>query len=102
MLLDVSADHFRRDLVTHRASKIAIFPEFPAPQAPLDTWELAKDGPGTQTLKPGDDLRDGVPGREGAKDMDMVRTHLHLFNGDIILRRNIGEECPDPLLDLAL
>src|SRR5712691_12325743 len=31
MLLDVSADDFRRDLVSHCASKIAIFPEFSAP-----------------------------------------------------------------------
>ena len=60
MLLDVSADHLRRDLVPYRTSTIAIFPEFPAPQTPLDAWELTKDGPGTQTLEPGDDLRDGV------------------------------------------
>jgi len=73
MLLDVSADHFRRDLVTHCPSKRAIFPEFPAPQTPLDAWELAKDGPGTQTLEPGHDLRDGVPWRKGAEDMDMGR-----------------------------
>ena len=102
MLLDVSADHLRRDLVTHRPSKIAIFPEFPAPQAPLDAWELAKDGPGTQTLEPCHHLGDGVPWREGAKEMDMVWTHLHLFNGDVILLRNISEELLDPLLYLAL
>ena len=102
MLLDVSADHLRRDLVTYRTSKIATLPEFPAPQALLDAWELTKDGPGTQTLEPGHDLRDGVPGWEGAKEMDMVRTHLYLFNGDVILLRNIDKEFPDPLLDLAL
>ena len=102
MLLDVSADHLRRDLVTHRPSTIAIFPEFPAPQAPLDTWELTQDGPGTQTLEACHDLRDGVPGREGAKEMEMVWTHLHCFHGDVILLRNIGEELPYPLLALAL
>jgi hypothetical protein len=102
MLLDVSADHVRRDLVTHRASTRAIFPECPAPQAPRDPWERAKDGPGTHTLDPGDDVRDGVPGREGAQDMDMVRTHLHLCHGDGILLRHIGEEFPDPLWALAL
>ena len=102
MLLDVSADHVRRDLVTHRASTRAIFPECPAPQAPRDPWERAKDGPGTHTLDPGDDVRDGVPGREGAQDMDMVRTHLHLCKGDVILLRHIGEEFPDPLWALAL
>src|SRR5713226_10650787 len=102
MLLDVPADHFRSDLVTHCPGKIAIFPEFPAPQAPLDAWELAKDCPSAQTLEPGDDLRDGVPWREGAEDMDMVWTHLHLFNGDVILLRNIRKELLDPLLYLTL
>jgi len=102
MLLNVSADHLRRDLVPYRTGKIAIFPEFSAPQAPLDAWELPKDGPGTQTLEPGHDLRDRVPGRKGAKDMDMVGTHLHLFNGDVILLRNIRKELLDPLLYLTL
>src|SRR2546427_10074163 len=59
MLLDVPADHFRRHLVTHCPSKIAIFPKFPTPQTPLDPWELTKDGPGTQTLEPSDHLRHG-------------------------------------------
>src|SRR2546425_98878 len=71
-------------------------------QAPLDAWELTKDGPGTQTLKACHDLRDGVPGREGAKDMDMVGTDLHFLHGDVILLRNIGKEFPYPLLDLPL
>ena len=102
MLLNVSADHLRRDLVPYRTGKIAIFPEFSAPQTLLDAWELPKDGPGTQTLEPGHDLRDRVPGREGAKDMDMVGTHLHLFNGDVILLRNIRKELLDPLLYLTL
>jgi len=102
MLLDVSADHLRCDLVTYCPSKIAIFPAFPAPQAPLNAWELTKDGPGTHTLEPCHDVRDGVPGREGAKDMAMVRTHLHVLNGDVILLRNIGKELPHPLLYLAL
>jgi hypothetical protein len=102
VLSDVSADHLRRDLVAHGTSKIAIFPEFSTPQTPLDPWELAKDGPGTQTLEPCHDLRDRVPWRERAKDMDMVRTHFHLFNGDVILLRNIAKELLHPLLYLAL
>ena len=75
MMLDISADDLRRDLITYRTSKIAIFPKFPAPEAALHSWELTKNGPGTQTLKPCDDLRERVSGREGAKDMDMVWTH---------------------------
>src|SRR5438128_4928650 len=102
MLLDVSANDLRSDFITYCASKIAIFPELPTPQAPLDSWELAKDGPSTQTLEACHDVRDGVPGREGAKDMAMVRTHLHFLNGDVILLRNIGKERPHPLLYLAL
>ncbi len=102
MLLDVSANDLRSDFITYCASKIAIFPELPTPQAPLDSWELAKDGPSTQTLEACHNLRDGVPGREGAKDMHMVRTHLHFLNGDVILLRNIGKELPDPLWDFAL
>src|SRR5439155_20668577 len=102
MLLDGSADHFRRHLVTHCSSKIAIFPEFPAPQTPLDPWELAKDSPSTQTLESRDHLRNGVSRREGAEDMDMVGTHLHLFNRDVILLRNIGKEFLYPMLDLSL
>src|SRR5437773_11299227 len=98
MLLDVSADHLRCDLVTYCPSTIAIFPAFPTPQAPLNAWELTKDGPGTHTLEPCHDVRDGVRGREGAKDIDMVRTHLHVFNGDVILLRIIGKELPTRLL----
>ena len=37
---------------------------------------------------------------EGAKEMDMVRTHFHLLNGDVILLGNIGKEFLNPLLDL--
>ncbi len=34
--------------------------------------------------------------------MDMVRTHFHLFNGDVILLRNIDKEFLHALLDRAL
>ena len=34
--------------------------------------------------------------------MDVVRTHLHLFDGDVVLLRNIREEFLHPSLDLAL
>src|SRR5919202_1004957 len=102
MVLDISADDLRRDLVTYCTSKIAIFPEFPTPEATLHAWEFTKDGPGTQTLEPRDDLRDGVPGWEGAKDMDMVWTHLYFLYGDVILLGNISKKLLDPLLYLAL
>src|SRR5262249_60873523 len=102
MLLDVSADDLRRDLVTHRTSTIAIFPECPAPQAPFDSRELTKDGPGTQTLEACHDLRNGVPGREWAKDMDRVGTDRHFLKGYGILLRNIGTRLPCPLLALPL
>jgi hypothetical protein len=102
MVLDISADDLRRDLVTYRTSKIAIFPELSAPETTFDPGELTEEGPGTQALAPGHDLRDGVPRREGAEDMDMIWTHLHLFNGDVIWLRNVGKKLPDPLLDLPL
>jgi len=102
MLLDVSADHLRSDLVTYCASKIAIFPEFSTPKAPLHLREFAKDSAGTQTLEPCHHLGDGIPGREGTKDMDMIRTHLHLLDGHIILLGNIGKEFLSPPLHLAL
>ena len=102
MLLDVSADHLRRDLVTYRTSTIAIFPEFSAPQAPLPAWERTKDSPGTQTLAPCHDWCDGVSWWEGAKERDMVRTHLHFLTGAVILLRNISKALLDALLYLAL
>jgi hypothetical protein len=102
MLLDVAADHLCRDLVTYGASKIAIFPEFSTPQAPLDLREFAKDRSGAQTLEPCDHLGDGIPWGEGTKEMDMIRTHLHLLNGNIILLGNIGKEFLYPPLHLAL
>jgi hypothetical protein len=102
MMLDISADHFCGDLVTHRAGKIPIFPEFPTPETPLDPWELTKDGPGTLALEPGHDLGDGVPWREGTKNVDMVRTHIHFLNGGVILLRTISKELPYPLLNFAL
>src|SRR6266705_686336 len=102
MVLDIPADDLRCDLVTNCTSKIAIFPELPAPEATLHAWELTKNGPGTQTLEPCDDLRDRVSGREGAKDMDMVWTHLHLLDGDVVLLCDISKKLQDPLLYLAL
>ena len=101
-MLDISADDLRRNLVPYRTSKIAIFPELPAPEATLHTWELTKDSPGTQTLEPRDDLRKRVSGREGAKDMDMIWTHLHFLDRDVVLLCNINKKLPDPLLYLAL
>src|SRR5207245_11367159 len=102
MMLDISADDLRRNLVPYRTSKIAIFPELPAAEATLHALELTKDSPGTQTLEPCHDLRDRVSGREGAKDMDMVWTHFHLRYGDVVLLGNIREKLPDSLLYLAL
>ena len=32
----------------------------------------------------------------------MVRAHLYLSKGNVVLLRNINKECPDPLLDLTL
>jgi hypothetical protein len=43
-----------------------------------------------------------VPWWEGAKDVDMIWAHLHLFNGDVILFRYIGKQLLHPLLDFAL
>jgi len=34
--------------------------------------------------------------------MDMVWTHLHLLDGDVILLCDISKKLPDPLLYLAL
>src|SRR6266705_3715967 len=102
MVLDIPADDLRCDLVTNCTSKIAIFPELPAPEATLHAWELTKESPGTQTLEPCHDLRDRVSGWEGAKDMDMVWTHFHLLYGDVVLLGNIREKLPDSLLYLAL
>ena len=101
MVLDIPADDLRCDLVTNRTSKIAIFPELPAPEATLHAGELTKDSPGTQTLEPCNDLRDRVSGWEGAKDMDMVWTHLHCLYGDVGLRGHIRQKLPDSLLYLA-
>ena len=102
MMLDISADDLRRDLITYRTSTVAIFPKFPAPEATLHPWELTKNGPGTQTLAPCDDLRDSVSGREGTKDMALVWTHLHLLDDDVVWLCDISTKLPDPLLYLAL
>jgi hypothetical protein len=67
MMLAIVADDLGGDLIAYRAGKIAIFPEFPTPETPLDPWELSKDGSSTQALEPGHDLDDGIAGREGAK-----------------------------------
>ena len=101
LLLDVSTEHLRSDLVPHCTSTRAIFPDFPAPQAPLDLGERTQDGPGTQTLAPCPDVGEGVPRREGAKDLDRVWTHLHVLHGGVILLRHIGTKLLPPLLDLA-
>ena len=101
MLLDIPTDHLGSDLVPHRPNKIPIFPEFSAPQTAFDPWELAKDGAGASALKPRHDLCDGVAWREGTKNMDMVWTHLHLFNGDVVLLCNIGTKFLYPPLNLA-
>ena len=102
MILNIAADDLSGDVVTHRAGKIAIFPEFPAPETPLDSRKFPKDGPSTQAFEPSNNLADGIPRREGAKNMDRVWTDLHFLQGNVILLRNIGKEFPYPLLDLAL
>ena len=86
----VSADHLRRDLVAHGTSHIASCPAVATPQAPLEPWALARDGPGTHTLAPCHDWRDRVPGRERAKNMDMVRTHVHLLTGEVLQQSKIA------------
>jgi hypothetical protein len=85
MVLDISADDLCGDFITDCTSKIAIFPELPTPEATLHAGKLTKDGPSTQALEACHDLRNRVPGREGAKDMDMVWTDLHFLHGDVIL-----------------
>src|SRR5512144_462695 len=102
MMLNISADHLGGDLVSHRAGKIVIFPAFSTPKTPLDPGKLSKDSSSTQALESGHDLDDGIPGREGAKDMDMIWAHLHFLDGNVILLRNIGKQFPHPWLDLAL
>jgi hypothetical protein len=39
---------------------------------------------------------------EGTKDRDMLRTHLHLLDGQSILLRHIGTECLGPPLYRAV
>jgi hypothetical protein len=102
MMLNIAADDFGGDFITHRAGEIPIFPEFPAPETPLDPWKFPKDSPSAQALKPSDYLADGIPGREGAKNMDMIWTDLHFLQGNVILLGDIGKEVPYPLLDFAL
>src|SRR6266699_3669372 len=102
MVLDIFADDLRRDLVTYCTSQIAIFPQLPAPEATLHAWELTKERAGTQTLEPRDNRRAGVSGREGAQDMDRVRTPPHCLSGDVIVRCNSSKKLSDPLWYLAL
>jgi hypothetical protein len=47
MMLNIAADDLGGDLIAYRAGKIAIFPEFPAPETPLDPWKLPKNSPST-------------------------------------------------------
>src|SRR5512144_875065 len=102
MMLDIAADNLGGDLITDGTGKIAIFPEFPAPEPSLDPGELTKDGPSAQALEPRHHVGDRIAGREGAKNMDMVGAHLHFLDGDVILLRNIPKELLYPLLDLPL
>jgi len=101
MVLNISADDRRRDLVTYCPSNIALFPEFPAPEATLHAWKRTQDSPGTQTLAPRDDLRARVAGWEGAQDVDMIWTHLHFLSRNVILLGTVSTKLPDPLLSLA-
>ena len=102
MLLEVSADHLRRDFVTDGASQIALLPEGSAPEASLDLRECADDRSGTPTLEPGHHLRDGIPGRDGTTEIAMIWTPFHLRKGNSILLGNIGKEFLYPPLPLAL
>ena len=102
MVLDISAEDLRRDLVTYWTSTRAIFPAFPAPEVTLHAWERTHDGPGTHTLEPRDDLRAGVSRGEGAQEMDMVWTHLHFLSGDVVVLGHSSKKLLDPLLSLAL
>jgi hypothetical protein len=98
MVLDISANNLGRHFITDRADKIAIFPEFSAPQPMLDARELSKNGAGTQTFEACNDLRNRVTRRERAKNMDVIGTDLHLFDHDVVLERDVSEELFHALL----
>jgi hypothetical protein len=92
MRLDRAAEDLRRDFVTSCAGEIALFPALPAPEATLHAEKPPTERPGTHTLEPRDDLRNRVAGRKGAKEMDMIGTHLHCLDRNVIRLRNIGTE----------
>lgn len=98
MVLDIPANNLGRHFITDRADKIAIFPEFSAPQPTLEARELSKNGTSTQTFEAGHDLRNRVPRRKRAKNVDMIGTDFHLFDHDVVLERDISEELFHALL----
>ena len=102
MMLNIFANHFRRHFVADRSGEIAVFPEFPAPQLPFDLRVLSEDRSRTQTLEPRHHLGNRIARRKRAEEMNVIRTHLHLFDGDVIVLSNLLKQFADTLGQFAL
>src|ERR1044072_1762016 len=97
MMLYVFANHFCGYLVAYRAGEIAVFPELPTPQLPFHLWVLPKDGSRTQTLEPRYHLRYRIVWGERTENMYVVKTYLHLFDGNVVLFGNLCKHLTHPL-----
>ena len=100
-MLDISTDHFCRDLVPNGSSKVPILPEFSSPKTLPDIPELPKGGTSTQTLETGHHLCDGVPRWERTEDMYMIRANLHFLNGNVVLLSYLYEQFFQPLVNIT-
>ena len=102
MMLNIPTNCLRCHVVTDRAGKIAIVPEFSAPKTPLDAWKFLKNRPRTEVFEKDHHWRNGITRWKGTEQMHMIRTHFHLLKSHILLLRNIGKQFPNPLLNLPL
>jgi len=84
LILDITAYDLGGDLVSHGSNEVSVTPEFSAPEFVFQRWELLEHFAGREALEDFNGLGDGVPGRKGEKEVDMIGHDLHGVNVEAV------------------
>ena len=71
-MFDIATNHLGRDVVSYTPDKIAIVPQFPAPQLLLHLRKLLKNHPGRNTFQPLHNLGRTIARGDRKKYMHMI------------------------------
>jgi len=101
MILNVPTDDLRCDLIPHGAYEIAIFPKLSFPQLLHKLWKLLKQHTGRDAFESAYHLGNRVARWKRHEQMDMILSHFHRINLNLVIQRNLFKQLFDPLLQIA-